>query len=380
MESEYSLLRVPYEQLSKVFKNTTRAVEKEIQQVVGAIAGLSKKKDVKKEEAFNTFTKLSAKLQSLKKKLEDISKDEENLLDVMNARLHHMQDFNEHDEKARTRWHKIKLDRILIDYLLREGLYDTAIMFAKDSKIESLVDIDVFVSGHKVIESLQQGNSAEALKWCQENKARLKKIESDFEFQIRIQEFLDLVKNGKTVEAIQYARDSLSASAESNMSLLQQAMATLAFPNPHTAPQFKELFDAERWNTLVLEFKKENYRLNSVSSQALLSLHLQAGISALKTPQCFREDSKNFNCPICSDLIGQMAKDLPAAQHTHSTLVCRVTGDIMNEDNPPYVLPSGYVYSKRALDEMSMQNNGIVRCTVTEQEFGIDEANRLFIT
>lgn len=77
----------------------------------------------------------------------------------MDARLHHMQvnfelfglfcnfwkfisnpdfiqDFNEHDEKARTRWHKIKLDRILIDYLLREGLYDTAIMFAKDSKIE----------------------------------------------------------------------------------------------------------------------------------------------------------------------------------------------------------------------------------------------------
>lgn len=29
---------------------------------------------------------------------------------------------------------------------------------------------------------------------------------------------------------------------------------------------------------------------------------------------------------------------------------------------------------------MSVQNNGIVRCTVTEQEFGIDEANRLFIT
>ncbi len=54
-----------------------------------------------------------------------------------------------------------------------------------------------------------------------------------------MQEFLDLVKNGKTVEAIQYARDNLSASAEANMSLLQQAMATLAFPNPQTAPQFK---------------------------------------------------------------------------------------------------------------------------------------------
>jgi hypothetical protein len=44
MESEYSLLRVPYEQLSKAFKNTTRAVEKEIQQVVGAIAGFEQEK------------------------------------------------------------------------------------------------------------------------------------------------------------------------------------------------------------------------------------------------------------------------------------------------------------------------------------------------
>jgi len=42
---------------------------------------------------------------------------------------------------------------------------------------QSLVDIEVFVSGHKVIESLQQGNCSEALKWCQENKARLRKIE-----------------------------------------------------------------------------------------------------------------------------------------------------------------------------------------------------------
>lgn len=50
-----------------------------------------------------------------------------------------------------------------------------------------------------------------------------------------------------------------------------------------------------------------------------------------------------------------MAKDLPAAQHTHSTLVCRITGDIMNEDNPPYVLPSGYVYSKRVSSHIGIE-------------------------
>lgn len=39
-----------------------------------------------------------------------------------------------------------------------------------------------------------------------------------------------------------------------------------------------------RWEELAQMFKLENYRLNCLSSEPLLTVHLQAGISSLKTP------------------------------------------------------------------------------------------------
>ena len=36
-----------------------------------------------------------------------------------------------------------------------------------------------------------------------------------------------------------------------------------------------------------------------------------------------------------------LADALPFAKHTHSKLVCHVTKQIMDEDNPPMVLPNG---------------------------------------
>jgi hypothetical protein len=63
--------------------------------------------------------------------------------------------------------------------------------------------------------------------------------------------------------------------------------------------------------------------------------------------QCFREESKKVNCPVCNELIGKLAKDLPYAHHIHSRLVCRLSGELMNEDNPPMMLPNGQVYSKK---------------------------------
>ena len=37
--------------------------------------------------------------------------------------------------ETQRRWHRIRLDRIIVDYLLREGHYNTAVMVAKDSNI-----------------------------------------------------------------------------------------------------------------------------------------------------------------------------------------------------------------------------------------------------
>ncbi len=97
-------------------------------------------------------------------------------------------------------------------------------------------------------------------------------------------------------------------------------------------------------------------------------ISLQAGLSALKTHMCYQPDNQNIHCPVCSKssasssslnntmttsatvgggggVIGKLAENLPMAHHVNSCIVCRVNGTIMNEDNPPLVLPNGMVYS-----------------------------------
>lgn len=56
---------------------------------------------------------------------------------------------------------------------------------------------------------------------------------------------------------------------------------------------------------------------------------------------CTKED------PLSQEIIRKLAEPLPFAKHIHSKLVCYISKELMNEDNPPLVLPNGYVYSTR---------------------------------
>jgi len=44
------------------------------------------------------------------------------------------------------------------------------------------------------------------------------------------------------------------------------------------------LFDMQQWDNLTQEFKQEFYKLYGMTHEPLLNIHLQAGLSALKTP------------------------------------------------------------------------------------------------
>lgn len=57
--------------------------------------------------------------------------------------------------------------------------------------------------------------------------------------------------------------------------------------------------------------------------------------------------SKNENCPVCdSNGLGILAKEVPWSHHANSTLVCNITGKIMDENDPPMAMPNGCVYSR----------------------------------
>ena len=101
-----------------------------------------------------------------------------------------------------------------------------------------------------------------------------------------------------------------------------------------------------RWTTLIQSFRLAIYHLSTLPTEPLLHLAIYAGLASLKLPACYSHETRNVDCPVCNADLGQLAKEVPFSHHVNSTIVCRLTGNIMDADNMPLAFPSGQVYSK----------------------------------
>jgi macrophage erythroblast attacher len=148
------------------------------------------------------------------------------------------------------------------------------------------------------------------------------------------------------------------------------------------------------------EFRKTFLTLYALPGQSLLSLALSAGLSTLRLPSCAQyhrpdpsspksptvplvpaappmhttfgdfvmsspllpdspphqqphsvtqpveeEVTGNIDCPTCTPDLVILASEVPMSHHVISTLVCRISGKVMDSSNPPMAFPNGYVYS-----------------------------------
>lgn len=379
LKLEHQLIKVPFEYLKKAMRVSTRLVEKEVNAVVAGVADAIEK-DMSKEEAVQRLTSLVSRLQGLKRKLDEGNKGEQVQVQRCRARMDHLSMLQgENAKENEATWNNTRVQRILVDYMLRSSYYDTALELAEMKGIQELVDIDIFLEARKVIEALRNRDCSEALAWCSENKTRLKKSKSKFEFKLRLQEFIELVRAERMMDAIMYARKHLAAWGSTNMKELQQAMATLAFKSNTDCAGYKILFDPQQWDNLTQEFKQEFYKLYGMTHEPLLNIHLQAGLSALKTPFCYEEGCTKED-PLSQDIIRKLAEPLPFAKHIHSKLVCYITKEPMNDDNPPLVLPNGYVYSSKAMEQMAMRNQGKITCPRTGVVCNFQDLSKAYIS
>ncbi|MBA0697764.1 hypothetical protein Goshw_012748 [Gossypium schwendimanii] len=79
---------------------------------------------------------------------------------------------------------------------------------------------------------------------------------------------------------------------------------------------------------------------------------------------CYEDDCTKED-PLSQDSFRKLAMPLPYSKQHHSKLVCYITKELMDTENPPQVLPNGYVYSTKALKEMAEKNNGKITCPRT---------------
>ncbi|CAN1798401.1 Protein MAEA homolog [Linum perenne] len=225
LKLEHQFVRVPFEHYKKTIRVNHRAVEKEISSVVSSVNEAADS-DLSRDDAVQHLSSLVSRLHGLKRKLEEGSRTENLQAQRCRARLDHLESA---DADNLTEWSNTRLKRILVDYMLRMSYYDTAMKLAQSSNIQDLVDIDVFQEARSVIDALHNKEVAPALAWCTDNRSRLKKSKSKLEFQLRLQEFVELVRADNYMRAIAYARKYLSPWGATHMKELQRGMATLAF-------------------------------------------------------------------------------------------------------------------------------------------------------
>ncbi|CAL0320636.1 unnamed protein product [Lupinus luteus] len=375
LKLEHQFLRSPLEHLKKTIRTNHRAVEKELSSILSGVNDAAAA-DFSRHDAVNHLNSLISRLHGLKRKIEEGNLAEDIQAQSCRIRIDHLKSA---DGENMSQWNNTRLNRILVDYLLRMSYYGTAAKLAECTNIQDLVDIDIFQEAKRVIDALQNKDVSPALAWCAENKPRLKKSKSKLEFQLRLQEFIELVRAENNLQAITYARKYLAPWGATHMKELQRVFATIAFKRDTEYATYKVLFEAKQWDFLVDQFRQEFCKVYGMTLEPLLNIYLQAGLSALKTPYCYEDDCTKED-PLSQESFRTLAMSLPYSKQHHSKLVCYISKEIMDTENPPQVLPNGYVYSTKALEEMARKNDGRIKCPRTGFVCNYTEVMKAYIS
>lgn len=378
--------QVPYEILNKKFRIAQKTLDREYNHFQNATSELEKGLDSggSAGELTRLLSGVVEKLQVLKRKSEESITEELSAGYVCKRRLDHIKNFMplpspnlELQLAATNQWKQTRLDRMIIEHFLRLGYYESAEQLAVRSGIRDLTNLDIFQVSREVESELAQHKTGKFTAWCNENKTKLRKINSTIEFQLRVQEFVELIREDRRMDAVKHAQRYFGDFPE-QLTEIRQFMAMLAFPTKTQLEPYKSLFDPSRWQELILNFRNENYRLFQLAAQSVLAVTVQAGLSALKTPQCYSVNSRNVNCPVCQPLFNEVANNLPFSHFAQSRLMCRVTGKPLNEHNLPMMLPNGQILGQLALTEISKDDGGMV-CPITNQAFAQPKIEKVFV-
>ncbi|GAB1320237.1 GID complex subunit containing RING finger motif [Madurella fahalii] len=432
-------LRLPYELLRKNFRSAHLPFEKEstfVKNLLKETANGSLNGKTSPQDVVRNLDQMLGKMRGLKRKLATYAEEENRLyrqIDARVAHLHELADVNTVDDVKYEAWSRQRLDRILVDYMLRHGYNTSAIALADEKGMHDLVDIDTFVVVSKIRKSLEGGSVQEALAWCNENKKELRRMQSSLEFMLRCQQYIEMMRTGsqpRMLEAINHAKKYITPFNDTYPTEVSNMAGLLAYRPDTKLEPYASLYSASRWQRLADTFVEEHLKLLGLPMIPLLHIALSSGLSALKTPACHsaqtqqgqtqqgqgqgqgqgqsqsqsqsqsRGESQDQNpdqngstksssshlhprhgtaslttrvCPICSTELNALARHVRYAHHGKSRLL---EHDLM-------LLPNGRVYGKARLEEYAAKSgldSSHVKDLVTGEVYLGDEMRKVYVT
>ncbi|KAI1818771.1 CTLH/CRA C-terminal to lish motif domain-containing protein [Poronia punctata] len=393
------LLQHPVELLRKNLRSARFETEKDgsyVKEALRKIATDSVNGRLSQQDVLKSLDNMISRMRGVKRKLTAFAEEESRLQRQEEARVNHLADLynmNSVDDVKYEAWNRKRLDRFLADYFCRQGYMESAKALAQQSQIEPLVDIETFAQMNRIKKCLLNRSVQEALAWCTagDTKKELRKMDSNLEFMLRYQQYIEIVRNRsqtKPDDALAHAQKYLFPYSATYPEEINHACGLLAMTpaDIDKVDVYRELTGPARWEMLADLFVKTHNSLFSLPPVPLLHIALSSGLSALKTPAChsIHPDSAGVPshhtslslatnvCPICSTELNELARCVPHALHIKSHI-----------DPDLRLLPNGRAYSKARLEEFAKKAGlpeGQVKDLRTGEVFGVERLRKVYIT
>ncbi|KAG9393174.1 macrophage erythroblast attacher protein [Carpediemonas membranifera] len=273
-----------------------------------------------------------------------------------------------------------RLAALIADHFLRHNMRTVADAIATHHGITALCDFDILLDREQIHRALANGQTARATTWATENASKLKKLGSPFRARLALQDFRNAIVDGRP-DIMDWVRAEVTPyvmAPSSHMPELVSELQHLCGAALLDCDTRYHIDVTETGRELAAEFLSLCEQIHSSLQHGLLSSYMALGCTAVRTTHC--TPHKGAACPTCDPTMHEIATRLPLSDKMVSKVTCRITGCLMDESNPPMMLPNGHVYSQAAIEQVAEANGGKFVDPRGREEFLPALAVRVYIT
>ncbi|XP_057819449.1 protein GID8 homolog isoform X1 [Cryptomeria japonica] len=147
---------------------------------------------------------------------------------------------------------KEDMNKLIMNFLVTEGYVEAAEKFQLESGTEPDMDLGTTTDRVAVRTAIQYGNVEAAIEKVNDLNPEILDMNPQLYFHLQQQTLIELIRNGKLQEALEFAQEELAPRGEENHDFLEEVertVALLAFEDPSTCPVGEFLDISQRQKT-----------------------------------------------------------------------------------------------------------------------------------
>eukprot|EP00252_Welwitschia_mirabilis_P004390 TRINITY_DN14749_c0_g1_i1.p1 TRINITY_DN14749_c0_g1~~TRINITY_DN14749_c0_g1_i1.p1 ORF type:complete len:246 (+),score=64.06 TRINITY_DN14749_c0_g1_i1:148-885(+) len=134
---------------------------------------------------------------------------------------------------------KEDMNKLVMNFLVTEGYVEAAERFRMESGTEPEIDLATITDRMAVRRAVQSGNVQDAIEKVNDLNPEILDTNPQLFFHLQQQRLIELIRNGKVEEALEFAQEELAPRGEENHAFLEElerTVALLAFEDISNCP------------------------------------------------------------------------------------------------------------------------------------------------